>query len=292
MKINFKKRGYNVCLDDWIRIQILKCKLKFIRIYRWIKRFIKEFYVYLFIITILWLIFFIIVYSIDKANNTLLGIIWSNKTPVYSTIIVAGFLSWYHKKNDYKKKIRMQHFLYVEALHEFEKIISVYVKEEMFLHFYFFYNDLVFTQGTDFLKNQCNYMVNNNQLLNNHLKLLRDYLLKIKDYVLEGKIFVNTEYSLIDINSAIGKIDCIKKNKKFDISKDIDEFIILLINLHSIIEELQSPWRKDLKIDLKIINILLKENQDMINSNFYISMLINGFDFTPYENDSILSQVD
>ena len=103
-----------------------------------------------------------------------------------------------------------------------------------------------------------------------------EYIPKIRDYF---KIDINlTNEEAYYINNLENELKELKKNsctadnylKKINI---ITYYMIRLIDI------LREPWRKDLKYDLKILQIIKKNNADIIKNDFYYSMLIYGHDF-------------
>lgn len=280
-KIKYKRIEDKVGIKDIISITMIKIVLCIKRNLRRIKRLIPENIGLYLILTIFWVFFGIINYYFYLAcdyQKSVLDVVVELKNSYFTTVIIAIVMNVYNSNFNYKKKLINQHEFYVNTMHIFENIFDGLIVNDK-CHYLVFYNDLCLTDTINYIKRKTKEDIENwlsSIEYKNNIEELIEYIPKIRDYL---KIDINlTNEEAYYINNLENEL---KELKKYSCTADnyLKKIDIITYDMIRLIDILREPWRKDLKYDLKILQIIKKNNADIIKNDFYYSMLIYGHDF-------------
>lgn len=279
-KIKYKRIEDKVGIKDKISITMIKIVLCIKRNLRRIKMLIPENIVLYIILTIFWVFFGIINYYFYLAcdyQKSILDVVVELKNSYFTTVIIAIVLNIYNSISNYRKKLINQHEFYVNTMHIFENIFDGLIVNDKW-HYLVFYNDLCLTDTINYIKRKTKEDIENwlsSIEYKNNIEELIEYIPKIRDYL---KIDINlTNEEAYYINNLENELKVLKNSCTAD--NYLKKINIITYYMIRLIDILREPWRKDLKYDLKILQIIKKNNADIIKNDFYYSMLIYGHDF-------------
>ncbi len=280
-KIKYKRIKYKVGIKDKISITMIKIIICIKRNLRRIKMLIPEnIWLYL-ILTITWVLFGIINYYFYLAYNyqkSILDIVVELKNSYFTTVIIAIVLNVYNSNFNHRKKLINQHEFYVDTMRIFENIFDGLIGNDKY-HYLVFYNNLCLTDTINYIKRKTKKDIENwlsSTEYKNNIEELIEYIPKIKDYLKIDINLANEEaYYINNLENELKEL----KNYACTADNYLKKINIITYYMIKLIDILREPWRKDLKYDLKILQIIEKNNADIIKNDFYYSMLIYGHDF-------------
>lgn len=260
-------------------IVFIKIKLQIIRIARIIKVLFpkKDILLYLFLMT-LWLIFGyfskVVNYIHDGKNETFFRTMWNLKNSIFTSIFVSFTIGSLNRLNDYRIKLKAQHNLYVDSMSDFESIFDTLLPDNVWRNYHALYNERCCQFSIEYLKDK-NPEIDfaKNQKLTIAIDSIQKRLEKIDDKLKNGMLLVKDEDILSNYIS-----DAQKKILELVLTEDLDEIINLLNVLLQVVDGIRFPWRKDIKLDLRILQL----NPD--NNDFYKRMWLPDFSITKARN--------
>lgn len=277
--VKYKKQKYEVSLLDKMNIEAIKFVLILKRFVRGARRLIPQNLILYMWVTLFWIAFGIITYNcgiIYKApcEYTIWDTIWELKNSYFTSVVLTLLITSYNQNKGYRDKLEKQHFFYYEIICSFDKLFKPFIGDEI-LHYMPFYNNKCLSSTIDYIKN--------NGLMDG---LDEDSLIESINDVLEkitllkhlenngGVIGKSNSNFMTDIITTEGKLKKIKSNPK-SIIVELDE---ISRDLLEIVADIRRPWRWDIENDIKILQLLNKEND--IESQFYYKMHLSGHTFS------------
>lgn len=276
MKIQYKGYQYKCSFTDSFIVMWLETRLFF---RRRIRRFrilfsMSDLLMYFFILLI-WMVFVLIsnrVYPfIFGHNERLIESIWNLKNSIFSSVVLAFFINSYNRILTYKNKIRKQHYMYVDAMDDFEEIVKPFFDDGIQCSFHPFYNQNCFDITKNAVGKNTVFIENTSERLI-VLDCIQQQLFQIEKEIKNGNVIITDDIMTLNW------IDNAKKCLKAEILRENNEKLLeLCFVLFMILENLRYPWRRDADIEKMIIFTLRKNNEKEIRSNFYIRMMLPDF---------------
>lgn len=226
-----------------------------------------------------WLLFSIVVYKLGllyyTAGNrhTFVDVIWELKSSYFTSVLLALFINFYNNISEYKKKIKKQHWIYIDTMESFEKIFLPYVEDEL-PRYMPFYTEKCLDDTLEYIKLQ-NCTIKPDRILQNAIEDIKGHIDNVLDEIREDALVgINKEMLLFALSDVKRKLRNLN-----DTEICFEDFRRVTRYMFGIIEEIRTPWRTDIKEDTEILKILERYPQNAIDSNFYFSMLLHGHQF-------------
>lgn len=277
--VKYKKQKYKVSLLDKVKIETIKFVLILKRLIRGARRLIPQNLILYIWVTLFWIVFGIITYHCgiiykDPYEYTIWDTLWELKNSYFTSVVLTLLITSYNQNKGYRDKLEKQHYFYYEIMSGFDKLFKPFIGDEI-LYYMPFYNKKCLSATIDYIKD--------NDLMN---WLDEDCLIEGINDVLEkitllkhlenngGVIGKSNSNFMTDIITTEGKLKKIKSNPK-SIIVELDE---ISRDLLEIVADIRRPWRWDIENDIKILQLLNKEND--IESQFYYKMHLSGHTFS------------
>lgn len=286
MKVKYNGDTYTADFFDKLRIEYLKMLLILKRQKRRIKIMFtrQDLYLYL-LITLFWSAFAVATFflgGVYHANGektyTMYNVLWELKNSYFSSVVLSLVISVYNRSHKYHEKIRNQHFIYTLALDDFSALFDELIGDGS-LHYIPFYCDKCYYKTVDFIRNKykCGHIKLDMQTYVNLQRIL-ERLNTLEEQVSTGNIIFGGFMS-IDADMTLLHI----KDAKYFANRcmlqkciDIHDFLTLARDLSMTIDSIRTPWRRDMKTKIKILEVLDKNPENEISKDFYYNMLLNG----------------
>ena len=250
----------------------IKIKLMVIRRVRLIKVIFPKTDIMLYVLLmLLWLAFGYIVkyisYIHDGDNATYLRTIWNLKNSIFTSIVLAFAIGAFNRLRDYRKCLKRQHFMYVDSMDDFEEIFKAVEDEEYWIHFHALYNDKCKQIAWDLIKSKVSQIKEYDKGIWVALRTIRDRL-EVIDYQLKNEMLIVEDEEILALEIADAKkyILRIEQEESFELLDSLINELLLIL------DQLRYLWRRDLKLNLKLINMM--QNPE---SNFYMRMWLPNF---------------
>ncbi len=280
MKVRYEKEKYHVSFLDKLYINYLKAILICKRFFRRTKFLLSKDTLLMYsLITIFWIIFGIATYfygqavkSTEELAYTGWDVLWDLKNSYFTSVILAFVINSLNRTKEYKRTMQKQHYLYTDALADFNNIVSLFFVNKA--HFYSpLYSEKTFNNTQNYILNECTITIDCDQ----QILFIDDILKRLDDIEQEykkGNIIVSDDVFLLH------EISCArKKTNKLVLDGNLAakaEIVELSKKLFELLEILREPWRKDVKIKIDILSRLDKYEINQIKDDFYYSMLLYG----------------
>lgn len=276
MVVRYKGKKYKCRFKDKFAIMAIKIKLRIIRLIRLCKIIFPKSDVLLYMMIVcLWLTFAWIsnfmVYQRNQVQEPYLSTLWKLKNSVFSSVVIAFAIGSFNHVKEYKVMIKRQHYIYVDSMDDFEKIIEAVYDSCIWLMFHSMYNEQCLEKSIDYLKDK---RINiNNKEFAISIDAASERISMVEQELKMGRLLVQNEMMMNLYLSEAKKLI-----SRFMFSKDRNDFEKLLNELFKILNQLRFPWRRDEKNDSKIISILDKESVNCIRNDFYKRMFLSDFE--------------
>ncbi len=256
-----------------MKIMVIKSRLLLVRTARLAKILCPKTDQILYIILIaIWMIFALLSNRVnsmhDGIDETYLRTLWNLRNAIFSSIVLAFVIGAFNHTNEYRKTLVRQHFLYVDAMDDFEELFNAVHKDDIWVKFHALYNDRCLEISLDFVRDFLDTMnIDSNEFIV-ALEVIQDRLEKIEYQLKNERLIVNDEEMMaLDISGAKERISrlLLEDNK--------EQFEPLIRDLFFVLEDLRWLWRRDRKLDLQLLD--LNERQD---EDFYKRMWLHDFD--------------
>ena len=203
MKVRYEGEKYQASLTDKLYIDFWKFILFLKRQKRRIKILLSKkdicFYI---IITLIWIGFGTFTYifgqgykATEKHPYRIVDVIWELKNSYFTSVVLAFSVSVINKIRDYKKKIRVQHYFYVDAMHDFEKVLYHFIGSAI-QHYHPLYCQKTLDVTVDFLEKKDNILSEDEDII-----LSVDTILKrldaIETAIKDDDIVITNSYSTL-----------------------------------------------------------------------------------------------
>lgn len=150
---------------------------------------------------------------------------------------------------------------------DFEEIFKAIKKDDLWLHFHALYNEKCKQISWELI---C-FEINNLSIYNSEIimafELIQERLERI-DYQLKNELLIVKDEEMLSIETSEAK----KLITRIKIEEDMELLKTLINELFSIIEELRYIWRRDLKLDMELLTVIEKPQND-----FYLRMWLPDF---------------
>lgn len=277
-KVKYKRQKYKVSLCDKIKIIIIKFILTLKRITRGAIRLIPHNLTLYIFVTIFWIVFGVITYRsgiVYKAPDkyTIWDTIWELKNSYFTSVVLTLLITSYNQNKGYRDKLERQHSIYYDIISDFDKLFAPFIGEEI-LHYMPFYNDKCLSDTMNYIMNKKLLEQFDESRLIESISDVLEKITLLKHLERQGGIIENRNRDLLkDIIKTENDLMKVKANPKTIIGKLKD----ISNELFQIIEEIRRPWRRDNKYDIKILQLLNKEND--VEEDFYYKMHLFGHTF-------------
>lgn len=284
-KVKYKGRKYKVGLMDKLYIEGIKLILRVKRLKRRIFFLFtpSNFKLYI-LLTLLWGIWAGISYYWGEAYNapeiyTIYDVLWEIKNDYFSSVVLALFIAVFTELEAYKRKIKIQHDLYVTSMSKFKHIFMPFLGMELY-HYMPYYNSICLDDTLEYIE-RCK--IDNLNFAEKEFKLGLEGILEQLDKIESARM----SNSIIGIHKdALGySIQyCRDKVRKYllECNSIIDAKNIamnLAEDLFVIVADIRRPWRWDVDNNNKILSILDKYEENGIKRHFYYGMHLYGHKF-------------
>ena len=257
----------------YIRILFIRTKLHIIRRSRVIKVICPrtDLLLYLMII-VLWVFYAYVIFYIgriyDGNKETFLRTIWDLKNSIFSSVVLAFAIGAFNHLKEYRKTIKKQHYLYVDTMEDFEEIFKAISEEETWIHFHPLYNEKCFQISMEYLQT----LIDRKNIEEKRFVLavgaIEDRLDKLEIRLKDATLLVKNEEDLYaSISYSKKLITTILVEDRMDLIKT------LLKSLFYILENLRFIWRRDIKNDIKLMQL-----RGGMSENYYSRMWLPDFD--------------
>ena len=274
--MKYKSRKYQCGFINAVKIKYIKIKLCIRRGKRRIRLVLNKRDVMLYAgIIILWMVFacLTVIFSktfIDGYCGSFRLTLWELKNSIFSSVVLAFSIGAYNQLLDYRKRLKSQHWIYVNAMEDFERFLDSDYNCDYRYRYHYFYNDRCLKLA---LKQHLMHVeISNNPDIIARLDAIIERLNDVKQGLGKGDYVVCDEimFSLyID-----GAIKCVTG---FVLDESYDTFIELVNYLFDVINCLRYPWRRDEDLDNEIIELLYLDNKRDIEDDFYLRMHLKNF---------------
>lgn len=276
MVVRYKGEKYKCKFKDKFTIMIIKIKLRFIRLIRFCKIIFPKSDLLLYIMIVcLWLIFAWISNGMgcqkNQVQESYLSTLWDLKNSVFSSVVIAFAIGSFNHVKEYRAMIKRQHYIYVDSMDDFEKIIEAVYNSDIWLMFHSMYNEQCLKKSMGYLENKEISISSNEFAISIDVALAR--ISMVEDELKMGHLLVQDEI-MMNLHLSEAK----KLVSRFMLGEDRNDFEELIKGLFEILNQLRFPWRKDEKSDSRIISILDKESVNHIRNDFYKRMFLSDFD--------------
>ena len=294
MKVKFENRKYKVSFCDKVYIESQKLLLFLKRQKRrFVKIFSKDSLFLYFVISVFWVLFATATYYLGQdikgtteSPYTIADVFWDLKNSYFTSVILAFAINSMNRIKEYKRLIRAQHYLYVDAMSDFDNLFKQYVGEEI-QHYMPMYCEKTLETTINYVSQKVSIKIDDNEQL-----LVFDGILKRLDELErccknQQLVITNDELLLCCIDDARKALNEAIIHNKY---KQIEELEKIARKLYWILVYIRRPWRIDVQIKIKILSILDSYPNSEIKDNFYYNMLLYGHSFedkTCNKNDTI-----
>lgn len=286
MKVKYNGDTYTADFFDKLRIEYLKMILFLKRQKRRIKIMFtrQDLYLYL-LITLFWSAFAVatfflggIYYANAETPYTIYNVLWELKSSYFSSVVLSLVISVYNRCHKYHDKIKVQHFIYTSTMDDFETILEEAVGKHL-VYYRPLYCDACYRPTINYIKEKykCGYVQVSMEMYVG-LQRISDRLDKLGDQVGLGNV-IFAGFSCVDEEMTLFQIDDAKKLvKKCMLQKciDMNDFVALSRRLFFITNDIRTPWRRDFKNKMKILEVLNKYPENKMSERFYYNMFLNG----------------
>lgn len=280
--VKYEGVSYKVEFKDKIYIMLIEMMLLLKRGWRRIRNLILDNLLLLFLLTFAWTIFVFFVYIwgiyyYQERIYTPVEIMWDFKGSYFTSVILMHFTNSYNKISIYKSKIRKQNVIYMETLECFDELYRDFVGDHK-LYYIIFYCKKCVNSTIKYIERQ-NYSEINYESIKNAIDKVIYQLNKVEKAFEMDDVVGGHEYTIEFISIARNKMTDLKK-VDITVEKIVKELCDISYVLLNIVEDLRRPWRWDMNLNLKILNILNKNKDNKISEDFYYGMLLNGYNFS------------
>ncbi len=281
LKVKYKGQRRVCNLNDKVAIELIKFKLQIFRNWRRINViFTKNDFIFYMMIILLWAVFAGLTTRVDNTTNGMdksyFETVWELRNSLFSSIVLAFAIESFNHIKDYKNAIRIQHYVYVDTMDEFEEIICAMAPSDIWSHYHPFYNEKCFGITLRYLEKN-NIKIELNDELAVAIDAIKDRLDYVEREVKSGNIIIRDEQM---INRRISSAK--KGISKMILQNDIDEFRKLLFELYCIVDELRYLWRKDERDNCKIIARLAQYEENDMYNQFYERMFLEDISINDF----------
>lgn len=282
MKTTYKGNKYYVTFFDNIKISCYKLFLIIKRLYRYIRIFlVKKNLLFFILLTTVWLLIVGLLKILGTTifNYDIADAILDILLAYITSVIITMFISLYNQAEQYHTTLRLQYQIYINVNYTFDELFEPFLKNIIY-HYMPFYNDKCLREALRKSRNYTNlpgkeFIVN----LENALEVIRT----IKSQK-RSNLILDNEFLDIYIDEAEKELRALMfkvRDNKFE----WEQFENTVFKLGALADCLRNPWRKDLKIEQKILCIIEKQNKSLLLDDFYIRMWL-------YSIDDILDYVE
>lgn len=277
--VKYEKEKYKASLIDKIKIERIKFVLILKRMVRGVRRLIPQNLLLYIWVTLFWILFGIITYhcgNIYKApcKYTIWDMIWELKNTYFTSVVLTLLITSYNQNKGYRDKLEKQHYFYTEILSGFDRLFESFIGEEIY-HYMPFYNDKCLSATLDYIRNNgLMKQLDEDSLIESINDILKKIVL-LKHIENNGGIIEKSNNNFMkDILEAEFMLKKIKA-KPQSIIENLED---ISGKLFYIIADMRRPWRWDIENNIKILQLLNKEND--IESHFYYKMHLSGHTFS------------
>lgn len=260
-------------MKNIVKNQLAKLVLRFRRIGRLIKITcpVSDFLIYT-LILMLWIIYALLINAVmcvhDGIEETYLRTLWDLRNSVFSSIVLASVIGAFNHLKDYRKMLKVQHFLYVDTMIDFEAIFSVLRRDDVWYNFHPLYNENCLKVSLEYaFVDGCNINIRDNEFLL-MISTMQERLDTVAQYLKDGRVKVKDEEMLmLNLNAAKKAII------KIVIDEDTEEIKQIITLLYLITDELRFWWRRDTALDIQVA-----QRTPCAYNDFYKRMWLSEFD--------------
>lgn len=258
---------YKVTGEEFIHIRILKTKLLFRRIKRWMHLVKISDLVLFALLTAVWVTAGVLFSHVD--HEVLIKTLVSLKDEYIASVIIVGFIAGYNRISRYRKINVEQHWLYTRLLDAFDNIFDRYYGR-MDCHYMALYcaesknqtEALLYNEEIPFETEEIRFIAE--QAINRLHILLK--------YNSEGRI---NQCDNRQLDLSINKCESLLRGIIKDDEKYLKTYLEdLLIAAYILLEEIRYIWRRDNDINTKILMILTMNKDNDLLQDFYQRMYI------------------
>lgn len=280
-KVKYKRAICITSLKDKIHIELLKLILVIKRCWRRTRILVLDNSLLFMLLTFAWAIFVLVVYVwgsyyYKEKVYTPLDIIWDFKGSYFTSVVLSVFINSYNKVISYKSKIKNQYSFYWKTMECFSKLYGHFIGEHK-NQYIVFYCDKCVSATSEYIEALKNIDLDKTEFLLSINDVL-EQLDKVEREVRNGNVIGAHQDIKWHIDS--GK-ENMKKLREHQMSNEqiAKAMLYSLYDFQYIVSDLRRPWKWDKDIDIHILNILDKYEENDIRGDFYDGMLIRGYQF-------------
>ena len=276
VEVNFKAwlkiKCYEILLfgrRQWRRVRE-QCRLKDIALYA--------------VVTAFWCVFAAFSYWCGVRRNpnyTLWDVLWDLRVSYFSSAILTFLLTVTNRVLSHSKKLAVQYRTYMDAMRDFDLLIEPYIPCN-FAEYVPFYSAKTFKCLLNWLTEDRYNTINSKEIKHNVMQI-EDRLNRIEELIDEENILYLKKRDRLRLKRMLQESE-----RELNRLEELNYcgFCDLLKMLFEIIELLRVPWRCDIFIDIKIMDMVnsSKTQPENLKSNYYYQLLKNGYDFLKEEN--------
>lgn len=283
-KVKYKKEIYVVSLVDKLKIEWTKLVLLLKRIKRRVFVFIPKNTALYVILTIFWILFGIFSYHVGVRYNApepykVKDVLWELKNSYFTSVVLALLITGYSQNAGYKKRLYVQHNLYVDTMHLFGCIFEQFIGTELY-HYMPFYNDKCLRDTWKYIEsNPLEQKEFSSEAFKGNLDEVLDGIQKVENEVRNLNVLGMHKEKIEECLQEAKRI--LKKGIREELELEKAKDVIQKLDhcLFYIVADLRRPWRWDIENDKKILSILARYEQNGIQEDFYYSMHLYGHKF-------------
>lgn len=280
-EIKYKGQKYTTSFSDKLKLECIKSILFGKRCYRRVKVIIPQNIALYTLVSLCWICFGIFTYYFGQSYKapkpyTIIDVIWDLKNPYFTSVILTLFITGYNQVIGYKEKLIQQHEFYCKCMKKFEQIFIPFIENKRF-RYIVFYNDLCLKDTISFIENNGLWDFEKMSVAQAEVDEILFFLKQIEDRRKSKCILgIEDRHLNYDIENAEEILMSFKDIDKTDEAWDV--FNTVVWSLLEIVEDLRRPWRWDIEDNVKILQILDKNDSNGIKEDFYYNMHLYGYD--------------
>lgn len=200
------------------------------------------------------------------------------KNSYFSSVVLSLTISVYNRGHKYHEQLMNQRFLYLLSLWDFESLVDEVLAKKQFLSSAFF-NDLCYQKSVKYINQKFKGgTIAIDARIYENLQCVFRRLEFVERQIGDGKIVfcgfncISDQLTLLDIRDAINLVNKCLSERYIDIIN----FKNLMNKLMYIIDALRTPWRRDWKVNLKILETLDKYPENKICEHVYLYLFLHG----------------
>ena len=206
----------------------------------------------------------------ENNKESLFQTLWNLRNAMFSSIVLAFAIGAFNHLKDYRKIIKSQHYIYVDSMDDFEELFRAIVNEKEWLEFHALYNERCLRLSLQHIKDYMQEInITNNEFIK-AIDLIQSRLCEIDSCFKMGQLLVADD-EMLNLYISGAK----KEISNVIIDNNSDRIRSLILELYNIVEQIRYPWRRDIKLDKKILVL-----SDDSKFDFYKRMWYE--DFNPW----------